>query len=199
MKYVIMADGKGNRWSNYLGTPKHLASIEGEKIIARTVRLLNQIIDDDDSVVVTSHNKDYEFEGANRYEPIDNQLEIDRFTNELIARDVCFLYGDTFYTEDALNRIHEEPTEDVVFFGNHKSIVGVKIKAPDVFRYHIQKIKNMYIDGKIKVCKGWQVYASLTNQCCNREIEIKEKFVEIHDITTDINTPEEYEKVREQI
>lgn len=43
MKYIIMADGKGTRWNNFNNIPKHFIEIDGEKIIFRTVRLLNEM------------------------------------------------------------------------------------------------------------------------------------------------------------
>ena len=42
MKYIIMAAGKGTRWNNYLGIPKHLIEINGETLLARTTRLLKE-------------------------------------------------------------------------------------------------------------------------------------------------------------
>ena len=92
MKYIIMADGKGTRWGNYQDIPKHLIQIGGETLLGRTVRLLNEK-DPGCEVVITSHDERYEFEGARRYEPKNNRLEIDRFTEELIADNICFLYG----------------------------------------------------------------------------------------------------------
>ena len=117
MKYVVMADGKGTRWNNYMNIPKHLVKVDGETIIGRTVRLLNEY-DDSAEVIVTSHDPRYEFEGATRYEPINNVLEIDRFTYELIENNMCFLYGDTYYTEDAIKSIVNTKTDELLFFGN---------------------------------------------------------------------------------
>ena len=34
MRFVIMADGKGSRWNNYMGIPKHLIEIDGESLQA---------------------------------------------------------------------------------------------------------------------------------------------------------------------
>ena len=86
MKYIIMADGKGTRWNNYHNIPKHLIEIGGETLLARTVRLLreNDALAD---IVITSHDPRYEVSGARRYEPQNNHLEIDRFTEELIEND----------------------------------------------------------------------------------------------------------------
>jgi len=104
MRYVIMADGKGSRWKNYKGIPKHLIEINGEKIIQRTIRLLREYAPQNE-IIVTSHNPAYEFEGAVRYEPQNNLLEIDRFTEELIIDDICFLYGDTFIQMNVFKKL----------------------------------------------------------------------------------------------
>ena len=101
MKYIIMADGKGTRWQNYNDIPKHLIEIGGETLLGRTVRLLKEG-DPDGQVIITSHDSRYELPGAQRYEPKNNHLEIDRFTEELIEDQICFLYGDTFYSESAM-------------------------------------------------------------------------------------------------
>ena len=104
MKYIIMADGKGTRWQNYIDIPKHFIEIIGETLLARTVRLLRQG-DPGCEVIITSHDPRYEVEGATRDEPVNNHLESDRFTEELIADNVCFLYVDTYYSEDAADII----------------------------------------------------------------------------------------------
>ena len=71
MKYIIMADGKGTRWQNYNDIPKHLALIDGEPVIKRTVRLIKET-DPTSEVIITSHDERYEVEGASRYEPKNN-------------------------------------------------------------------------------------------------------------------------------
>ena len=42
MKYIIMADGQGNRWDNFNNIPKHLIEINNETLLSRTVRLLKE-------------------------------------------------------------------------------------------------------------------------------------------------------------
>ena len=93
MRYVIMANGKGSRWNNYEGIPKHLISIGGETLLQRTTRLVHSF-DSQAEVIITSRNPDCVAEGARRYEPLRSQREIDRFCVELIQDGVCFLYGD---------------------------------------------------------------------------------------------------------
>ena len=193
MKFVIMADGKGIRWHNHLGIPKHLAEVNGEPIISRTVRLLGEL--GAEEIIVTSHDKRYEFEGSMRYEPLNNRLEIDRFTEELIEDHMCFLYGDTYYTESALKTIIAAKTDDILFFGNSKSIVAVKIKDSLLFRKHVSSVRELYIAGKLEKCKGWQVYQSFVGQSFEEKPAPGDKFVLLDETTTDINTPEEYEVI----
>ena len=195
MRFVIMADGKGTRWDNYMGIPKHLAEVDGEPILGRTVRLLNEMTDGNTEVIVTSHDERYEFEGSRRHEPLDNKLEIDRFTAELIEDDTCFLYGDTYYTEEALSTILESETDDMIFFGNTKSIVAVKIKDSRLFKQHVKHVKDLFLAGKIERCVGWQVYQSFVGQDFGQRAVPAEKFILLGEKTTDFNTPEEYKKI----
>ncbi len=195
MRFVIMADGKGSRWHNHLGIPKHFAEIKGEPLIKRTISLLSELKTSDSEIIVTSHDKRYEFEGSRRHEPRNNKLEIDRFTEELITDDMCFLYGDTYYTRKALTEIIECEVEDIMFFGNEKSIVAIKIKDSELFSYHKERVKSLYIKGVIDKCVGWQVYQSFTSQAFNEKIDITEKFMRVDEKTGDINTPEDYEVI----
>ena len=195
MRIVIMADGKGTRWDNYMGIPKHLAQVNGEPILGRTVRLLNEMTLGEAEVIITSHDSRYEFPGSRRHEPIDNNLEIDRFTAELIEDDTCFLYGDTYYTEEALESILSTEAEDLLFFGNTKSIVAVKIKDSNLFKEHVKTVKDLFLAGKIQRCVGWQVYQSVTGQDFTQKAVPAEKFIMLGNETTDFNTPEEYKKI----
>lgn len=186
-----MADGKGTRWKNYQNIPKHLIKIDGEILLERTVRQLNNQ-DKNAKVIITSHDKRYEFKGATRYEPLNNVLEIDRFTEELIEDNICFLYGDTYYTDETINNIINSKVDDILFFGNQKSIVAIKVKDSKLFKKHISNVKNLFLKNKIKNCKGWQVYQSFQNLEFDKK-QIKDKFVIVDDETIDYNTPKEYE------
>ncbi len=192
MKYIIMADGKGTRWKNYQDIPKHFIKIKDETLIARTVRLLNEG-DETGQVIITSHDERYEISGATRYEPLNNNLEIDRFTEELIADEVCFLYGDTYYSEAAIKEIQSQNTDSVLFFGNEKSIVAVKVADGALFKHHVDRVRQLFLEGKIPKCIGWQVYQSLVGLPF-MEKKIRENFVLLKDDTEDFNSPEDYNR-----
>ncbi len=196
MKYIIMADGKGTRWQNYNDIPKHLIEIGGETLLGRTVRLLGQM-DAGAEVIITSHDPRYEFPGARRYEPRHNLLEIDRFTEELIEDNICFLYGDTYYSEDAIATIANAEPEDILFFGNERAIVAIKIADGEKFRYHVDRVRKLFLDGKIEKCIGWQVYQSFLGLAFG-EKNIDAKFVLLKDGTEDFNSPEDYNRRKEK-
>jgi len=195
MKYIIMADGKGTRWQNYNDIPKHFIEIGGETLLARTVRLLNEG-DGAADVIITSHDPRYEVPGARRYEPLNNHLEIDRFTEELIGDDVCFLYGDTYYSQEAMDTILKTETEDMIFFGNERSIVAIKVKDGALFRNHVDNVRRLFLEGKIEKCIGWQVYQSFTGLPFG-EKKIGPSYIVLEDGTEDFNSPEDLAKRKE--
>lgn len=190
MKYIIMADGKGTRWNNFNNIPKHFIEINGEKIIFRTVRLLNEF-DPYCSVTVTSHDPRYDIPGSSRYEPSSNILEIDRFTEELLEDNICFLYGDTYYSEEALRIIIRTEANPLMFFGNSRSIIAVKIKDAAVFKKHFDRVKELFLSGKISRCVGWQIYESFTGGDLESK-QINGSFVTIDDSSRDFNSPDDY-------
>ena len=192
MKYIIMADGKGTRWQNYNDIPKHFIEIGGETLLGRTVRLLKEG-DPNCEVIITSHDSRYEIPGARRHEPLNNNLEIDRFTEELIEDDVCFLYGDTYYSDFAMRTIISTEADDMMFFGNGRSIVAIKVADGDLFRSHVHRVRDLFLEGKIAKCIGWQVYQSFTGLPFG-EKQIGEKFLVLEDGTEDFNSPEDYNR-----
>lgn len=193
MKYVIMADGKGSRWGYYNNIPKHFIVVNGETLLERIIRLIKKY-DGLNKIIITSHDPRYEIDGAVRYEPKNNLLEIDRFTEELIEDNICFLYGDTYYSENAMGKIIDSKTKDILFFGTKEKIIAIKIANADLFKDHVTKIKTMYLNGRIKNCIGWQVYQSFVNLPFDTKI-IGRNYVLINDETCDFNQPADFENI----
>lgn len=191
MKYVIMADGDMKRWHSDSGIPKHLLTVNGETLLERIVRQLNAV-DPGTEIIITSHNKEYDVPGAVRYEPMNNHLEIDRFTWELIEDGVCFLYGDTFYSDDAIKTICCTRPEGLSFVGTDNSIVAVLAGSGELLKQHIEKVKKLFLSGEITDCKGWQVYQSYTGLPFG-QIRIGKNFILVSDGTCGFNTWTEYE------
>lgn len=163
-RYVIMANGRGMRWGGHLGIPKHLITVDDETLLQRLVRQIADHAGDPD-IVISSSDPRYDTPGARRHEPVTNELEIDRFPPELITEPVCFLYGDTYYTDRAMARIVEPEHEEdspLRFYGDERSIVAVKAREPEAMLTHIRRVRELYLAGKIASCIGWHVYHSFT-------------------------------------
>lgn len=188
-RYIIMANGSGVRWGNHGGIPKQLIEIEGETLLGRTTRLLHDY-DERAEVVIASSNPLCVADGALRYAPKCNEYEIDRFVPELVEDGCCFLYGDVFYTPSAIEEILGNSNDSLLFFGNAKSIVAVKVGSSSDMRRHYINVRRLFVEGFIDQCKGWQLYQSFTNQSFG-EVEIVGDFVYLADETTDFNSPEE--------
>lgn len=188
MKYIIMAAGEGKRWNNYLGIPKHLIKINGETLLGRTTRLLkeNGIYD----YIITTDDERYKEYGKTMKQSY-NDCEIDRF--EKVEESVCYLYGDVYYTEEAIKTITETKTKDILFFGSMVEIFAIKVKDRSTFYQHKERIKKLYQKGKIERCIGWEIYRSLNNIPLT-EHQLKKRYVIIEDDTDDIDYPSEYEE-----
>lgn len=187
MKYIIMADGKEQRWNQFRGIHKWQIPVGHQTLLERTCDQLRKL-DPDAPIYITSHDPTLQIEGVVRHEPRNNVLEVDRFTAELIEENICFLYGDTLYSEDALCRIITEKTEDVLFFGNKKTIFAIKVADADLFKTHISRVRNLYLNEEIKECIGWEVYHSLYGLPLESR-DIGDGYVLIEDRTRDFNAP----------
>ncbi len=191
MKYVIMADGDMKRWNAACGIPKHMVKIGNETLLERLVRQVGAA-QPDAQIMITSHDSRYEVSGAVRYEPKNNRMEIDRFTWELIENDICFLYGDTYYTDEAIQTICATKTDGLHFVGTDESIVALIAHSAELLRYHITRVKEAFLAGECQDCRGWQVYQSYTNQPFGR-VHIDKSFTKIPNETCGFNEWQDYQ------
>ncbi len=197
MKYVIMAAGKGTRWNDYLGVPKHLVEINGETLLGRTTRLLKENGIND--YVITSEDSRYA-----QYGPIaaqtSNDCEIDRFEESLVQDSVCYLYGDVYYTEEAIKTIINTDTKDIQYFGSKYEIFAIKINQSFIQSFFNIKniIKQKYLSGEINRCIGWETYRYLHNIPFDEHI-ITDHYTYILDGTDDIDYPDDYENFKQRM
>ena len=193
MRYVIMAYGKGRRWGGYLGVPKCLIKIGGETLLQRTARLVANY-DANAEIIISSSNEQCEVKGVIRHSPIRDEFEIDRFTFELIQDDICFLYGDTFYTSEAIHRIVSfDVQHGMLFAGSEEKIFAVLANDGELLRRHVEKVRDLYAKGAISDCRGWQLYLSFMGLPFG-EHSIAGNYELILDGTGDFNYPSDYER-----
>jgi hypothetical protein len=107
-KYIVMAGGQAARWDNYLGVPKHLTIIDGEKLIERTVRMLLQRAEQDITILSPKiYDSRYQVEGA-IYRPTTGLDDCfwEMFTDLTESNDTYVLLGgDVWYSDACMDEI----------------------------------------------------------------------------------------------
>lgn len=193
MRYVIMANGKGRRWANYGGISKHAIPVNGETLLQRTVRLVHEA-DPNAEVFISSSNPANEVEGATRHAPIHGSREIDRFCYELICDNMCFLYGDTYYSEKSIQTIEDNPTPDLMFFGGKKTINALRIGDSSVVKGLLTTLNRMIDCGQIADAKGWTLYHMFLGMPLDGKKIADRNFIMLDPATMDINSPADYQQ-----
>ncbi|MGF2949662.1 NTP transferase domain-containing protein [Microbacterium alcoholitolerans] len=195
MRYVIMANGRGTRWGGHSGIPKHLIEFDGETLLRRIVR---QVTDADPGadIVISASNPAYDTVGARRHAPEVNEIELDRFVPELITDNVTFLYGDTLYSDAAIREIVTAPDAELAFFGDERAIVAVRASRREVLVQHLQRVRDLYLAGRITSCKGWQLYQSYEGLPFD-QVVIGTHFHVLDAATVGFNTPDEHADFRD--
>src|SRR3972149_2869907 len=96
---IIVAGGDGTRWNNYLGVKKHKVKIDGEELINRTCRLFNS-----STIIEEKYN--------------ETNTEVDKLlaTKKYWKDRTIILFGDVYFTEDAIKKILENQEHSLVFF-----------------------------------------------------------------------------------
>lgn len=214
MKYIIMCGGK----YSWLETPKQLIEINGEPLVARTIRLLKQngITD----ISISSKDPRFDNFGVPRIEHENNFEEIKEDKKEIVkgywidafypSNDpVCYLYGDVYYSENCIKTIINTDTENILFFA---STIPCR---PDYFKmweepFAFKVVNQDKFKEGINICKqkrdagqtnrepiSWELYRVLNGIDINTHI-IGDNFIAINDESCDIDCikdKEELEKI----
>ncbi len=210
MKYVILADSKSG---NTFEIPRQLTKINGESLLKRTVRILRENGIED--ILITSHDKRFEVEGATRYEPLHNDYDhitkagywLSAFPIELMNEPITFIWGDVYFSEDAIKKIVETETKSTLFFctyqnkstdyiKQHDEPLAYKVVDCELFKKHIGIVKKMYDDGlTVRHPIVWELYRSINGQDVNKHIMTK-NYIAINDISCDIDSVKDIEELK---
>jgi hypothetical protein len=221
-RVILLCAGRGERWDNYLGIPKHLIEIDSgdgraERLIDRTVRLVRERSDEATTILIASFDPRYEVPGTMRYEPAHGRerfTDTDKFLSsaELWSADdpTIVLYGDVFFTEAAMETILSFAGAEFAFFGRprpsqctgHLWQEMFALVIPPGSREHLQRtmleVRDMLDEGQIRRGGGWECYrhaCGLTPVCVYAvRSDVANHFVEIDDFTDDFDSPYDYEQ-----
>lgn len=202
MRAIIMADGSGDRWlssvrgTEFEGLPKQLVEVDGQTLLERTVNLLQY--DGVEDIWITSHDPRMEVEDTTRYEPENNVHCLDKLLacKPIWESPTIFLYGDVYYSEEAINAACCFPVKDkFLFFGRmHKSyftqhyheIFCKKIEDFDYLEECIQWVK----DELPGYGGGWELYRRMCGVSNAERAKIHvpyDHFISIDDLTEDFD------------
>lgn len=213
MKYVILCDS--DNIEPFI-IPRQLSIIKGEILVKRTIGLLkeNGIKD----ILVTSHDPRFNDLGAIRYEPKYNDYKpkqnqgywLSGFPIELLDEPITFLFGDVYYSENAIKTIVNTETNSTLFFctyqnknikyiKHHDEPLAYKIIDTDLFKKHIEIVKSYYDNGL--TCRHpivWELYRSINNQDINVH-KMTKNYVAINDESCDIDILEDIELLNKNV
>lgn len=198
--------------------PKQLSVVHGEKLVERTIRLLreNGITD----IYISSNDKRFDefgvkrLEHYNSYEYKDGKLYgywLDAFYPHFKESDkITYLFGDVYYTADAIKTIVNYQTDKNILFGTsiaknkyHKNWgepFAYIVNDYKAFMQGIEDVKKLQDEGKtIRVPIVWELYRYLNNLNINVQNVLDETYVCIDDGTIDVDTPYAIEKIESEM
>ena len=179
-RVIIMAAGQGKRWgSGY----KHLCVIDGETLLERTVRQVKQYTDD---IFITTNTEKYKTEGAELFYPekYTNKHEVDRFLSNrsIWGPTTVFLYGDVYYTDNAIKKIFTTSCRKYRFYGrlgestvggkDHAELFAVRVRDLDLFEQACKTVKGSTRNGW-----GWLVYRVLMGGNADISVDLLRKWL----------------------
>lgn len=202
MKYIIMCGGKYEQWK----APKHLQKVNGEVVVERTIKLLkeNGITD----ISISTNNPAFDYlnipilKHNNTFETIEGKTNgywVDAFypTNE----ETCYIFGDVYFSEDAIKTIIKTETEDIELFGSAPPFADIypkkwiepfalKVVNTDHLKEAIEKTKRLANEGKTwrKNPIMWDLWTVIKNVPLQTEAgKYIYNYTAINDYTTDVD------------
>lgn len=198
MKIIILC---GSNHSQINGVPRQLVTINGERVLDRTIRLLREYGANDISITAT----DPDFQGVDA--KIINYDSSGPWINcfYLINEPVTYIFGDVYFSEEAIRTIVETETEEVEFFASSPPFAVEYFKPwaePFAFKvfnwgyFHrcIAQVKNYLSEGRFhRDPIAWETWQVIKGTELNR-IDYH-NYTAINDYTTDIDEPLDIENL----
>lgn len=214
MIYIIMCgSNNGDVFGEY---PRQLSKINGEVIVERTIRLLQESGVDKNDVFISSQNPIFDNYGVKRIYDKSNSFVhynevlglkeygfwVDAFCNLSIP--VTYIFGDVYFSPEAIKTIVNYDTKDITFFGTnapydkryikpYQEPLAFKVINQKKFRDSINWVKNHFNEFNRHPI-SWELWEVINNQPINK-LYFGGDFVAIRDYTCDVDAPKDIEKL----
>lgn len=203
----------GKYLDDWIIRPKHLIKILGEPILCRTIRLLRAYGVDD--IAISSNNPAFDWLGV----PILNHDNDYVYGEEKEKRwlkafypmtePVCYIFGDVYFSEDAIRQIVQTETDSVEFFASAPPFTPAYIKTwaePFAFKvqnpeFFFQKIKECHqydLEGKFhREAVSWELWQVIKGT----ELDVIDytNYHSINDYTCDIDNEDEARELEQKV
>jgi len=212
---LIVCGGTGSRWNDYMGVPKQLAPVEGETLLARTVRQVRER-GHIPSIVAQPRDTRFFTPGARSVwaDPAPMMGGTSRYwdSREFWPTDkrTVILHGDVYFEDDALGRIlaFDDGWSCFARLGanrlTHKptgELFAVSFDPADIpeFERAIVRAASLWQDGVISRCIGFEVWRAMQGLPDDEVRGVSPyanvgRCVEIDGWTDDIDRPHDYER-----
>ena len=202
MKYIIICGGN----YTFFETPKQLTEINGEPLVARTIRLLRENGIED--IAISSNNEVFEQFGVpvlhheNPWAVHGNEDSegwwVDCFYPT--TEPVCYVFGDVYFSPEAIQTIVNTPTDSIMLFGSKKPFASdypkpyrepfaYKVVNQTRFRGMIDRTKWLHTQGSFSRHPiAWELWKVI---CGTPLRKAPRGYTVINDYTCDIDTPED--------
>lgn len=215
MNYVILCGGKYEVWK----TPRQLTEINGEPLVARTIRLLRE--NGVSNIRISSNNLAF----FGRFDvPLfghDNRWRVYKKGDRLVGdgswlnafgfsefddSPVCYLMGDVVFSPNAIKTIVETETDDIQFFASappfareypkpYAEPFAFKVENVVRFKHCVELAKTYEKQHMFKRNPiAWELWQVIKDTPLN--VIDYTNYVAINDYTCDIDSEEDIEKFK---
>lgn len=209
MKYIIMCGGE----CPFFDIPRQMIEINGEPIVARTIRLLREQGVKD--IAISSNNSAFEKFGVPVLRHKNHYIKGEAFNGSKgqwcdcfypMDEPACYLLGDVVFSPEAIRTIVEYKTDDIMLFGSKSPFADNYMKPyrePFAFKVTNQRhlheacdeVRSLDRLGRFKNRPiAWEVWNVICGVAPNARKN--NRYTVINDYTCDIDYPSEIERIR---
>ena len=192
MRYIIMC---GSNHEKINGVPRQLVTINGERILDRTIRLLTESGIHLSDISITATDPAFNDCGA---QVIDYDSAGDWVNCFLqLEEPTCYIFGDVYFSEDAIRTIVNTETDTIQFFASAPPFApnypktwaepfAFKVVDQELFHLSIERTKQIkQAGGWRREPIAWELWQVIKGTTCNQIIFTN--YQTINDYTCDID------------